>query len=328
MSVEHSKIRIGIIGGAGYAAGEALRILLRHPHVDIAFAQSVSNAGKYVFSVHKDLVGETDLLFEASMQDDCDVLLLCLGHGQSRDWVVNNPISSRTRIIDLSQDFRYSDNDNFIYGLPELYRDDIRAKKKHIANPGCFATAIQLALLPLAQKRMLHSDMHITAITGSTGAGQTLSASSHFSWRSQNVQIYKPFQHQHLREIEFSLQQVCKSEISPIYFIPIRGNFTRGIHASIVTKTNLQPSQLVDLFTEFYSQHPFVTILQEGLPDLKMAVQTNKCIIGMETHKGMTVIASVIDNLIKGASGQAIQNMNILFEFPETAGLLLKPSGF
>lgn len=328
MSADMTKIRAEIIGGAGYAGGELIRLLLRHPHVETAAVQSASSAGKPIYSVHKDLIGETEIVFSDKASGDCDVLFLCMGHGQANEWLQNNCINPKTKIIDLSQDFRYTENTNFIYGLPELRRDAIRTEKKHIANPGCFATAVQLALLPLASAHVLSSDIHATAITGSTGAGQNLSPTSHFSWRSQNVQIYKPFDHQHLREIRISLQLASASNVPPLHFIPIRGNFTRGIHASLVTKTSLDHRETVELFSEYYRTHYFVTVLPEGLPELKMVTQTNKCVVGFEVKNDMILIVSVIDNLLKGAAGQAVQNMNLLFDFPETCGLMLKSSGF
>jgi len=322
------KIRVGIIGGAGYTAGELLRIVIRHPFAEIVSVHSTSNGGKPIHSVHKDLFGETDLVFSSEYSFDCDVLFLCVGHGEAIKFLELNTVPEHVHIIDLSQDFRYVDNSDFIYGLPELYKTEIIKHQKHIANPGCFATAIQLALLPLANDNFLQSDIHITGITGSTGAGQSLSATSHYSWRSNNVQVYKPFTHQHNREITASLRHLQHGDIPELLFIPVRGNFTRGIHASIVMKTPLSEDTLHTLFREYYQNHPFVHILETGLPDLKMVTNTNKCIIGLQYHNGSILIVSIIDNLIKGASGQAVQNMNLLFGLPETSGLLFKPSGF
>lgn len=322
------KIRVGIIGGAGYTAGELLRILLQHPFAEIVSVHSSSNGGKPIHSVHKDLFGETELVFSSEYTFDCDVLFLCVGHGEANKFLEHNTIPEHIHIIDLSQDFRYTDNTDFIYGLPELYKSEIINHKKHIANPGCFATAIQLALLPLAKDNLLQSDIHSTGITGSTGAGQSLSATSHYSWRSNNVQVYKPFTHQHCREIMASLRHLQHNNTPELLFIPVRGNFTRGIHASVVMKTSLSEESTYTLFREYYQSHPFVHILEEGLPDLKMAVNTNKCIIGLQYYNNTLLIVSIIDNLIKGASGQAVQNMNLLFGVSETSGLLFKPSGF
>lgn len=328
MSDKTSKISVGIVGGAGYTGGELLRILLRHPQVEIAFVQSSSNAGKPVISVHNDLTGDTELVFSGKVRAECDALFLCVGHGEAARWTAANSIGNNCKIIDLSQDHRYSGNPEFVYGLPELWREKIRTQRQHIANPGCFATAIQLALLPLAAGNFLHTDIHVTAVTGSTGAGQSLAPTSHFSWRAENVQVYKPFSHQHLHEITSSLSAVSAIPVPPVHFIPVRGNFTRGIHASAVTKIPMDKAGIVGIFDEFYSTHPFVTVLPDGLPDLKMTTQTNKCVIGIESKDGMALIVSVLDNLLKGASGQAVQNLNILFGFPEDAGLRLKSAGF
>lgn len=321
-------IRVGVIGGAGYTAGELLRILLHHPRVTVTYVHSTSNAEKLLTAVHKDLIGDTDLRFSSEYSFDCDALFLCTGHGESSKFVSSNEIPDHVRLIDLSQDFRYSENSDFVYGLPELYRNRIVQHKKHIANPGCFATAIQLALLPLASAHHLQSDIHITGITGSTGAGQSLSPTSHYSWRSNNIQVYKPFTHQHCREIKLSLEHQQKHSVPELLFVPIRGNFTRGIHVSASMKVSIPFEDVRLLFRSFYESHPFAHILEEGLPDLKMVINTNKCIIGLEYHNGTLLIVSVIDNLIKGASGQAVQNMNLLFGLPETTGLQLKATGF
>lgn len=318
-------IKTGIIGGAGYTAGEMLRILLNHPQVEISFVHSKSNAGNSIASVHQDLLGETDLKFSSAFRNEIDVLFLCLGHGQSKVFLEENPFSDSVKIIDLSQDYRLG-NSGFVYGLPELNKTDIQNADK-IANPGCFATAIQLALLPLAKKHLLREDVHINAVTGSTGAGQSLSATSHFSWRNNNVSIYKTFTHQHLKEIRQSLQQLQEAFTQELYFIPVRGNFTRGILATAYTRCDLTLEEAKSLYREFYQDHPF-TIISDENPALKQVVNTNKCILHLQKHENMLLVVSIIDNLVKGASGQAVQNMNLMFGLEESEGLRLKPVGF
>ncbi len=323
-------ISLGIIGGAGYTGGELLRILLHHPNAHISFVHSTSNAGKPVASVHTDVLGDTDLCFTSEILTDVDVLFLCLGHGEAKKFLAANVIPSSVRVIDLSQDFRYADSAEWLYGLPELQRDRIiaaRASGVNIANPGCFATCIQLGLLPLAKAGLLPKEVHCTGVTGSTGAGQALSQTSHFSWRSGNVSVYKAFEHQHLREIQVSLRtlQPSFSESANIYFVPMRGSFTRGILASTYLKCTESLESVRSLYREYYARHPFVH-LTESSPDVKQVVNTNKCVISLEQHGAMLHIVSVIDNLLKGASGQAVQNMNLLFGLPETAGLGLKGS--
>jgi len=318
-------IKTGIIGGAGYTAGEMLRILLNHPQVEISFVHSKSNAGNSIASVHQDLLGETDLKFSSAFRNEIDVLFLCLGHGQSKVFLEENPFSDSVKIIDLSQDYRLG-NSGFVYGLPELNKTDIQKADK-IANPGCFATAIQLALLPLAKKHLLREDVHINAVTGSTGAGQSLSATSHFSWRNNNVSVYKTFTHQHLKEIRQSLQQLQEAFSQELYFIPVRGNFTRGILATAYARCDLTLEDAKSLYREFYQDHPF-TIISDENPALKQVVNTNKCILHLQKHEDMLLIVSIIDNLVKGASGQAVQNMNLMFGLEESEGLRLKPVGF
>ena len=318
-------IKTGIIGGAGYTAGEMLRILLNHPQVEISFVHSKSNAGNSIASVHQDLLGETDLKFSSAFRNEIDVLFLCLGHGQSKVFLEENPFSDSVKIIDLSQDYRLG-NSGFVYGLPELNKTDIQKADK-IANPGCFATAIQLALLPLAKKHLLREDVHINAVTGSTGAGQSLSATSHFSWRNNNVSIYKTFTHQHLKEIRQSLQQLQEAFTQELYFIPVRGNFTRGILATAYARCDLTLEDAKSLYREFYQDHPF-TIISDENPALKQVVNTNKCILHLQKHENMLLVVSIIDNLVKGASGQAVQNMNLMFGLEESEGLKLKPVGF
>jgi len=318
-------IKAGIIGGAGYTAGEMLRILLNHPKVEISFVHSKSNAGNPVASVHQDLIGETDLVFSADFHQKVDVLFLCLGHGQSKVFLDENPFPDAVKIIDLSQDYRLGESD-FVYGLPELNKAAIQQAAK-IANPGCFATAIQLALLPLAAEKLLREDVHINAVTGSTGAGQGLSATSHFSWRNNNVSVYKTFSHQHLKEIRQSLQQLQDAFAQELYFIPVRGNFTRGILATAYTRSDLSLEEAKALYREFYRDHPF-TIISDENPALKQVVNTNKCVLHLQKHENMLLVVSIIDNLVKGASGQAVQNMNLMFGLEETEGLKLKPVGF
>ncbi len=321
------KIKVGIIGGAGYTAGEMIRILLNHPKATIEFVKSISNAGNPVSWVHGDLVGETELVFTDSHHFDVDVLFLCMGHGNSKTFLSENEVPEAITIIDLSRDFRIKSADNpFVYGLPELNKAAIRQSDR-IANPGCFATAIQLALLPLAQEGYLQDDVHINAITGSTGAGQKPTSTSHFSWRNNNVSIYKAFNHQHLEEIQQSLLQLQPAFKRSLHFIPMRGNFTRGIFATAYIETNITLDLAMSLYAEFYSEDPFV-ILSEHNPHLKQVVNTNKCILYLAKFDNQLLIVSMIDNLVKGASGQAVQNMNLVFGLPEQTGLALKGIAF
>ncbi len=320
-----SKIKIGIAGGAGYTGGELIRILLNHPNSEIIFVHSKSNAGNLLSDVHTDLLGETEMKFSSSLSGKIDVLFLCLGHGESIKFLSENKINSKIKIIDLSQDFRLNAKD-FVYGLPELNREKIKSAN-NIANPGCFATAIQLALLPLAEKKLLSDEVHVSAVTGSTGAGQSLSATNHFTWRNNNISIYKAFTHQHLAEIKQSVKQLQKNFSSEINFIPYRGNFTRGILASLYMNSKLSLEEAKELYKDYYKFHPFVS-LSEKNPDVKQVVNTNKCILYLEKHGNKLFIQSVIDNLTKGASGQAVQNMNLIFGLVETTGLKLKPSAF
>lgn len=317
-------IKVGIIGGAGYTGGEMVRILLGHPQVEIAFVHSSSQGGKPLSNIHEDLAGETELAFRPDFHFDVDVLFLCVGHGQARAFLAENPVPERVAVIDLSQDFRL--DPDFVYGLPELNRDAIRQSRR-IANCGCFATAIQLALLPLAHAGLLRQEIHVHAITGSTGAGQGFSLTSHFSWRSNNLQVYKPFEHQHLFEIRRSLTQLQPDFQAQLHFIPVRGDFTRGILASLYTDCPLSERELYDLYAGFYQSTPFTHVVGYN-PNLKQVVNTNKCILHLEKHGDKAFIVSAIDNLVKGASGQAVQNMNLLLGLDEKAGLQLKPSGF
>lgn len=335
-------IKAGIIGGAGYTGGEMLRILLNHPNVEIAFVNSKSNAGNYLYEVHKDLFGDTELKFSSEFSDEIDVLFLCVGHGDAKKFLEANPIADHIKIIDLSQDFRLkgegaSQTSNpaprtFIYGLPELQKTSIK-EASNIANPGCFATCIQLSLLPLAHKNLLLNEVHISATTGSTGAGQSLAPTSHFTWRNDNLSVYKAFNHQHLQEISQSLNQlqpdfpIYPSDKNKLNFIPYRGDFTRGILASIYTECDLSEEEALNLYTEFYAEHPFTHVTLRDI-DLKQVVNTNKCFLQIKKHGNKIFIISIMDNLLKGASGQAVQNMNLMFGLEETTGLKLKANAF
>lgn len=319
------KIKVAIEGGAGYTAGELLRILTNHPFAEISYINSESHRGQLLSNVHHDLLGELNQRFCKIVPEDADILFLCKGHGQSINYLENNRMPDSLKIIDLSQDFRQENND-FIYGLPELQREKIQQSLK-IANPGCFATSIELALLPLAKAELLNTDIHATSITGSTGAGQTLAETSHFSWRSNNVSVYKPFRHQHLAEIKMSLQKLQPGFENYINMVPVRGNFTRGILSSIYTHCIFTTNEINKLYADYYQGHPFV-ILSETNPHLKQVINTNKCVLHIEKIDDKIFIVSLIDNLIKGASGQAVQNMNLMFGLPEDAGLKLKPVAF
>jgi N-acetyl-gamma-glutamyl-phosphate reductase len=322
-------ITAGIIGGAGYTGGELIRLLIHHPEVRVAFVHSRSNAGKPVSSVHQDLIGDTDLAFTDELQDT-DVLFLCLGHGESKKFLAETIIAPSVRIIDLANDFRLAaasviGDRRFVYGLPELNREAIRTAH-NIANPGCFATAIQLGLLPLAKAGLL-TDIYTTGITGSTGAGQSLSATSHFSWRANNIQAYKTLTHQHLGEIGESLLQLQPADNIDLSFVPWRGDFTRGIFISSTLHCELSLEELFILYTEFYKDHPFTHVSKDPV-FLKQVVNTNKAVIGLEKAGSKLVVHSAIDNLLKGASGQAVQNMNLVFGFREGEGLGLKAAAF
>lgn len=321
-------IKAGIIGGAGYTAGELIRLLINHPDTDIVFVNSTSNAGNKVTSVHQGLYGECDLLFTSELPlEKIDVLFFCTPHGNSRKFIETHELPEALKIIDLSADYRIaSDEHNFIYGLPELNRKAI-CHGKHVANPGCFATCIQLGLLPLAKHLMLNDDILVNAITGSTGAGIKPEATSHFSWRDNNISVYKAFNHQHVPEIEQSLKALQNSFNSEIGFIPCRGNFARGIFATIVVKSQVELNELIRIYREYYAEDSFVHIVEENI-DLKQVVNTNKCLLHLEKHGNKLLIISCIDNLLKGASGQAVHNMNLLFGLEETVGLRLKPSAF
>ena len=321
-------IKAGIIGGAGYTAGELIRILVNHPTVEIAFVNSTSNAGKDVTAVHGGLFGETELVFTNELPlDGVDVLFLCSAHGDSRKFLEANTVPAGLKIIDLSTDYRQARPDHdFVYGLPEINKEAIQ-KAFHVANPGCFATAIQLAILPLAAAGLLTDDVHINAITGSTGAGVKPAETSHFSWRNNNISVYKAFGHQHLDEIGQSVRQLQPDFDKNLNFIPVRGNFARGIFASTYTKCPLSVGEAKALYSEFYKNAAF-TFVADKNPDMKQVVNTNKAVVYVEKHGENLLIISMIDNLLKGASGQAVQNMNLMVGIDEKAGLNLKSTGF
>jgi N-acetyl-gamma-glutamyl-phosphate reductase len=365
LNIFDSMKKVGIIGGAGYTGGEAVRILLNHPYVELSFVQSVSNADNLLSDVHTDLLGDTRMRFssEAVGEDgasagsgDIDVLLICSGHGDARKWLETNNVSARTKIVDLSQDFRLAATSafgvgarsgdsggsgdagvsagsagspsvrKFVYGLPEMNRSKIVAADS-IANPGCFATCLQLGMLPLAAGGLLNGDVHVSATTGSTGAGQKPTASTHFSWRAGNLSAYKAFDHQHLAEIGESVLGLQPGWDGDILFIPSRGAFTRGIFATIYTDSDLSAAQAVELYKEYYADAAF-TFVSDRAIDLKQVVNTNKCLLSVEKHGDKLLITSIIDNLLKGASGQAVQNMNLMLGLDERAGLRLKATAF
>ena len=321
-------IRVGIIGGAGYTAGELIRLLLIHPEVEIKFIHSSSNAGNRITDVHAGLAGETDLVFTDEMPfEKIDVLFFCTAHGDTRKFFESHTLPDELKVIDLSMDYRIKRNDHdFIYGLPELNRRNT-CKSRYVANPGCFATCIELGLLPWAKEHLLKGDISVNAITGSTGAGVKPQASTHFSWRNDNMSIYKPFEHQHLPEIMQSIRQLQPDYDGEIDFIPYRGGFARGIFTTIVVKCDLDIETLYKLYESYYERDSFTHIVNTPI-DLKQVVNTNKCLIHLEKHGNKLLITSIIDNLLKGASGQAVHNMNLLFGLAETVGLKLKPSAF
>ncbi|MDR2912958.1 MAG: N-acetyl-gamma-glutamyl-phosphate reductase [Alistipes sp.] len=332
--------KVGIIGGAGYTGGEAARLLVNHPEVELAFVQSASSAGKLLSDVHADLLGDTTMRFSAeavgedgssAAAGDVDVIVICAGHGDARKWLEANPVAAGVKIVDLSQDFRLAATStlgsrSFVYGLPEMNRERIRAADS-IANPGCFATCLQLGMLPLAAAGLLVDDVHVSATTGSTGAGQKPTASTHFSWRANNLSAYKAFGHQHLLEIGESIVGLQPSFGGEILFVPCRGAFTRGIFATIYTRSDLSAAQAVELYAEFYRDAAFTHVSDRAV-DLKQVVNTNKCLVQVEKHGDKLLITSVIDNLLKGASGQAVQNMNLMLGLDERAGLRLKAAAF
>lgn len=318
------KIKAGIVGGAGYTGGEMIRLLLNHPDVTISFVHSRSNAGNPLYAVHADLLGETELLFTGDLSNDIDVMFLCLGHGESKKFLEANDLAAHIKVIDLSQDFRLGETvkeRTFVYGLPEMQREQIKTAQ-NIANPGCFATGIQLGLLPLAKAGLL-GEVHTTGITGSTGAGQSLQATSHFTWRANNISTYKVLTHQHLKEIRRSLQLLQPGYNGEVNFVPVRGDYPRGIWVTSYLQTDLSLEEAVKLYKDFYAGHPFTHVSDKQI-DLKQVVNTNKCLIQLEKTGNKLVIHSIEDNLLKGASGQAVQNMNLMCGLDETAGLKLK----
>ena len=331
-------IKIGILGAAGYTGGEFIRLLIHHPEAQIVFANSESNAGNYVADIHEGLYGDTDMKFTADMPfDDVDVIFFCFGHGKSEAFIREHHIPQHVRIIDLAQDFRIAGNDSnagfmtpanhdFVYGLPEINRELI-ANARHVANPGCFATCIQLGLLPAAKLGLINDDVAVNAITGSTGAGQKPGATTHFSWRNNNMSIYKAFTHQHVPEIRQSLRQVQGYLDAAIDFIPYRGDFARGIFATEVVRTDKPIEEIVEGYKEFYKDAAFTHYVDKSI-DMKQVVNTNKALVHCDKFGNKLLITSCIDNLLKGAVGQAVQNMNIMFGIDEKSGLNLKPSAF
>lgn len=317
-------IRAGIIGGAGYTGGELIRLLINHPEAELTFVQSRSQAGKPLTAVHHDLLGETSLKFTGEVNYDIEVLFLCMGHGASTEFFEQNEVPESVKIIDLSHDFRMDESK--VYGLPELNREAVKSAC-FVANPGCFATAIQLALLPLAQNGAL-KEVHISGVTGATGAGVKPAATTHFSWRDGNISTYKAFNHQHIAEVTRSLMQCQPRFEQPVNFIPYRGNFTRGILITAYQYTEWPLEEAIRVYREYYENHPFTWVSESTAPDVKQVVNTNKCFLHLSLHHGYLMIQSVIDNLLKGASGQAVQNMNLMFGLNETTGLKLKGSAF
>ena len=321
------KIKVGILGAAGYTGGELIRLLLNHPAAEIVFANSESNAGNLVSSVHEGLLGDTDLRFTDQMPfEQTDVVFFCFGHGKSEQFLKEHTIPEHVRIVDLAQDFRIKGAHDYVYGLPEINREEI-VKAQHVANPGCFATAIQVALLPAAYLNILKEDVSVNAITGSTGAGQKPGATTHFSWRADNLSIYKPFQHQHIAEICQSLRQVQGYLDASIDFIPYRGPFARGIFCTAVVRTPAPIEDVVEAYKEFYADAAFTHYSDQPL-DLKQVVNTNKALVHCEKFGQKLLVTSCIDNLLKGAVGQAVQNMNLMFGLDERCGLQLKASAF
>ena len=326
-SLPSGRVRVGVLGAAGYTGGELIRLLLNHPETEIVFANSESNAGNLVSDVHEGLVGDTDLRFTDKMPfEQVDVVFFCFGHGKSEAFLKEHTVPSHVKIIDLAQDFRIAGNHDYVYGLPEINKEAI-TKAQHLANPGCFATAIQLALLPAAHLNILKEDVAVNAITGSTGAGQKPGATTHFSWRNNNLSIYKAFTHQHLAEICQSLKQVQGYLDASIDFIPYRGDFARGIFCTAVIKTKAPAEDVVEAYRDFYADAAFTHYSEKAI-DLKQVVNTNKALVHVDCFEGKSLVTSAIDNLLKGAVGQAVQNMNLMFGIDETAGLRLKASAF
>ena len=328
MSQNQNKIKVGIQGASGYTGGELIRLILKHPNCELIYAGSESNYGKLISEIHQDLVGECKIQFTNKLNQNIDVLFLCLGHGNSESFFKKIKLDKKIKIIDLSQDFRLEKSfkkRTFSYGLPELQKEKI-SKSFNIANPGCFATAIQLGLLPLISSNYEIDEVHTNAITGSTGAGVKLNDTSHFSWRNNNISWYKPFNHQHLSEVNNNFNKLLSKNVK-INFLPLRGNFTRGIFCTSYFKNKLSLENVEKLYVEFYKEDPF-TIVSKNEIHLKQVINTNKCLIHLRKEKDILLVTTVIDNLVKGASGQALQNMNLMFGLDETTGLKLKSSIF
>ena len=320
-------VRVGILGAAGYTGGELIRVLLGHPEAQIVFAHSESNAGNPVSDVHEGLVGDTDLVFSSDMPfSEVDVVFFCFGHGKSRQFLQEHTIPDNVRIIDLAQDFRIRGDHDYVYGLPETHRELIRTAR-HLANPGCFATCIQLAMLPALKAGIISGDIHVSGVTGSTGAGQKPGATTHFSWRTDNVSLYKTFTHQHLLEINQTVQELRAGYEGRVLFIPQRGCFARGIFVTAVAHCDCPIEEVRQLYADYYRDAAFTHVVATS-PDLKQVVNTNKALVYVEKFENQLLMVSTIDNLLKGAVGQAVQNMNLMFGLDETAGLRLKPSAF
>ena len=321
------KIKVAVAGGTGYTAGELLRILINHPDVEICSVMSTTSAGRSITDFHRDLLGETDLKFTDTLGQP-DVVFLCLGHGLSREFIDTHDIPDGCKIVDLGQDFRNTpdyDGKHFVYGLTDVFKEEI-AGCDYLANPGCFATCIQLGLVPMAAMKLLSDEIHVTAITGATGAGRKLSETSHFPYRNDNISVYKPFSHQHLEEIGGTLKTLS-GKPQTVNFVPMRGDFPRGIFASIYTRCSTPADEVIALYKEYYKGSPFVFVSESPI-SLKEVVNTNKCLLHLESHNGYIHITSIIDNLLKGASGQAVENMNLMFNLDRTTGLRLKGSAF
>lgn len=320
-------VRVGIIGGAGYTAGELIRLLLNYPEAEIAFVHSTSNAGNLLTDVHEGLIGETDIRFTDEMPlRDVDVLFLCMGHGKSEQFLKEHEIPASVKIIDLAQDFRIAGEHDFVYGLPETHRELIR-EARFVANPGCFATCIQLAMLPALKAGIISGDIHVNGITGSTGAGQKPGATTHFSWRNDNISVYKTFTHQHLLEINQTVQELCPGYDGRVLFIPQRGCFTRGIFVTAYAKCDLPIEKVQQIYADYYKDAAFTHFVTKS-PDMKQVVNTNKALVYVEKYEDQLLMISCIDNLLKGAVGQAVQNMNLMFGLDEKVGLQLKANAF
>lgn len=328
VSLPSGRVRVGVLGAAGYTGGELIRLLINHPEAEIVFANSESNAGNKVYEVHEGLVGDTELAFTSEMPfDKVDVVFFCFGHGKSEQFLKEHAIPANVKIIDMAQDFRIaSDDHDFVYGLPETHRSVI-AGCQHLANPGCFATCIQLAMLPALKAGIISGDIHVNGITGSTGAGQKPGATTHFSWRNDNCSVYKTFTHQHLLEINQTVQELSPGYDGRVLFIPQRGCFSRGIFVTAYAKCDNSIEEVRQIYADYYKDAAFTHFVMKS-PDLKQVVNTNKAVVYVEKYEDQLLMISCIDNLLKGAVGQAVQNMNIMFLLDETAGLRLKSSAF